>query len=207
MNIKIMVLSLVITLVIGCKTTDKTAKKKENPIKEMSVDVPQKEEEPKVYRESRPRPVEIIDTKLEVKPDWDKQWLYGKALITFKPYFYPTDSLVLDAKGFDINEVSFVTKGGGHWAMPYSYDSTKLHIYLGKEFTRDDTVKVFIGYTAKPNDLKDVKGSRAIQDAKGLYFINADGKDPDKPKQIWTQGETESNSCWFQIGRASCRER
>ena len=42
-----------------------------------------------------------------------------------------------------------------------------------------------------------MKGSRAIQDAKGLYFINADGKDPDKPKQIWTQGETESNSCLF----------
>ena len=41
------------------------------------------------------------------------------------------------------------------------------------------------------------KGSAAINDAKGLYFINAQGKDADKPTQIWTQGETESSSCWF----------
>jgi aminopeptidase N len=32
---------------------------------------------------------------------------------------------------------------------------------------------------------------------KGLYFINHDGQDSLKPIQIWTQGETESSSCWF----------
>ncbi|MEN8128448.1 MAG: hypothetical protein ABFR90_11705, partial [Planctomycetota bacterium] len=30
-----------------------------------------------------------------------------------------------------------------------------------------------------------------------LYFIDPDETDPDKPTQIWTQGETESSSCWF----------
>jgi aminopeptidase N len=39
--------------------------------------------------------------------------------------------------------------------------------------------------------------SSAISDAKGLYFINAQGKEADKPTQIWTQGETESSSAWF----------
>ena len=51
-------------------------------------------------------------------------------------------------------------------------------------------------YVAKPNDLPK-GGSEAISNDKGLYFINADGKDPEKPKQIWTQGETEASSCWF----------
>ena len=32
---------------------------------------------------------------------------------------------------------------------------------------------------------------------KGLFFINPLGKDKNKPTQIWTQGETESNSGWF----------
>jgi aminopeptidase N len=41
------------------------------------------------------------------------------------------------------------------------------------------------------------KGSAAINDAKGLYFINPDGTEKDKPTKIWTQGETESSSCWF----------
>ncbi|MEK7257968.1 MAG: M1 family aminopeptidase, partial [Bacteroidota bacterium] len=40
-------------------------------------------------------------------------------------------------------------------------------------------------------------GSAAIQSDKGLYFINPQGDEPDKPQQIWTQGETESNSRWF----------
>jgi aminopeptidase N len=28
-------------------------------------------------------------------------------------------------------------------------------------------------------------------------FTNPDGKDRDKPIEIWTQGETEANSVWF----------
>jgi aminopeptidase N len=42
----------------------------------------------------------------------------------------------------------------------------------------------------------EVKGSAAISDAKGLYFINPKGEDKDKPTQIWTQGETEATSVW-----------
>ena len=29
-----------------------------------------------------------------------------------------------------------------------------------------------------------------------MYFINNEGKDKNKPQQIWTQGETEATSCW-----------
>lgn len=55
---------------------------------------------------------------------------------------------------------------------------------------------VYIKYTARPNEVKQ-RGSSAISDAKGLYFINAQGKEADKPTQIWTQGETESSSARF----------
>ena len=48
---------------------------------------------------------------------------------------------------------------------------------------------------AKPDEVK-VKGSAAINDAKGLYFINPKGEEKDKPTQIWTQGETEATSVW-----------
>jgi len=41
------------------------------------------------------------------------------------------------------------------------------------------------------------RGSAAINDAKGLYFINPDERTPNKPRQIWTQGETEASSAWF----------
>ena len=57
---------------------------------------------------------------------------------------------------------------------------------------------MYIKYTAKPNEYKG-KASAAINDAKGLYFINALGKDSSKPIQIWTQGETEGTSVWLPI--------
>lgn len=71
-----------------------------------------------------------------------------------------------------------------------------LHIALDKKYKRDEEFQVEIEYIARPNEVKQ-EGSSAISDAKGLYFINPRGEEPGKPRQIWTQGETRSNSCWF----------
>ncbi len=138
---------------------------------------------------------DLIHTKLQVSFDWEKQWLYGKANLTLKPYFYPTDSLTLDAKGFQINKVALVNKNQQK-DLKFSYDREKIRIQLDRTYKRDEQYEIFIDYIAKPEELN-VEGSEAITDAKGLYFINPLGKDPNKPKQIWTQGETESSSCWF----------
>ena len=45
--------------------------------------------------------------------------------------------------------------------------------------------------------LKQKYAHGAMLGVKGMYFINPKGEDKDKPTQIWTQGETESNSAWF----------
>ncbi|MBK9731082.1 MAG: M1 family metallopeptidase [Chitinophagaceae bacterium] len=150
---------------------------------------------PRIYRASYTIINDLVHTKLEVSFDWSKTYLYGKAWITLAPHFYPTDSLRLDAKGFDIHKVELSRKSG-NVALKYSYDSSTINIQLDKTYIAGEQYTVFIDYTSKPNDLK-LKGSAAINEAKGLYFINPDGKDPDKPRQVWTQGETESNSCWF----------
>lgn len=150
---------------------------------------------PQVYNPSRTLFNDLIHTKLDVRFDWDKQYLYGKATLSFKPYFYPQSTLDLDAKGFDLHKVSLL-HGSDTVDLKYSYDSLVIHIFLDREYNRTDTFNIFIDYTAKPNE-REAKGSAAITSDKGLYFINADGKDTAVPKQIWTQGETEANSCWF----------
>ena len=58
-----------------------------------------------ILRESSPRVNDLVHTKLDVKFDYDKSYMYGKAWITLKPHFYNTDSLLLDAKGMDIKEI------------------------------------------------------------------------------------------------------
>lgn len=148
-----------------------------------------------LYRPSYTRRNDILHTALNVKFDWKKQHLLGEATIRIKPMFYPTDSLELDAKGFDIKKIALL-QGGSETILKYTYDQAKLQIKLPREFKSSEEYTVFIAYTAKPNELP-TGGSAAITSDKGLYFINPLGEDPGKPKQIWTQGETESNSKWF----------
>lgn len=149
----------------------------------------------KIYRASPTKINDLVHTKLDVRFDYAKRYLYGKAWITLRPHFYATDSLLLDAKGMDIKQVA-VVKAGKNTPLKYDYDGMELNIHLDKSYKSTESYVIYIDYTAKPDELK-VKGSNAITDAKGLYFINPDGKDPEKPVQIWTQGETEASSVWF----------
>ncbi len=202
------------------KTQTSTAKTKaiEEPainldtIRVIANETPKK----KIYRESNPLINDITHTKLEVSFDWQNSRLNGKATIYGKPYFYPTSVVYLNARGFDIKGVTVglevnttsqrVVKGkkmevsesslGELRKAVYFYQNDSLKINLGREVKANESFYIQIEYTAKPNELKK-GGSDAISDDKGLYFINPTGKDPNKMPQIWTQGETQSNSAWF----------
>jgi hypothetical protein len=54
----------------------------------------------KTYHPSETKLNNLVHTKLSLRPDWEKRYLYGTATITLKPHFYPTDKLTLDAVGF-----------------------------------------------------------------------------------------------------------
>ncbi|HEY0356294.1 MAG TPA: M1 family peptidase, partial [Flavisolibacter sp.] len=152
------------------------------------------QEEPKVYRATPDRINNLVHTRLDAKLDFPKSQLYGKVWITLKPHFYPTDSLQLDAKGMDIKEVAIV-KNGKNQKLQYNYDKMVLDIDLDKTYRNNESYTIYIAYTAKPNEYTG-RGSAAITDAKGLYFINPLGEEKDKPTQVWTQGETEATSVW-----------
>ena len=149
----------------------------------------------KMYRETATRINDLVHTRLEAKFDFSKSYMNGKAWVTLKPHYYPTDSLRLDAKGMEIHKLSLV-KNNKETPLKYDYDNSQLNIHLDKTYKADEQFTVLIDYTAKPDEVQ-AKGSAAIRDAKGLYFINPSGEDPDTPTQIWTQGETEANSVWL----------
>ena len=148
-----------------------------------------------IYRQTHTKTTELKHTKLKVNFDYQKEQMGGEEWLTASPYFYSTDSLVLNAKGMLIHEVA-LDKNGSKSPLKYEYKDDLLKINLDKTYNRNQDYTVYIKYTARPNEVSQ-KGSAAISDAKGLYFINAQGKDADKPTQIWTQGETESSSAWF----------
>lgn len=146
-----------------------------------------------VYRATAELANDIIHTKLDVRFDYKKQHVLGKAWITAKPYFYPQNSITLDAKNFEFQKITFEN---ATTPLKYTYKDNQVTIDLGKKFTRNDKFTLYLEYTAKPNE-GEQGGSDAITSDKGLFFINPDEAESDKPRQIWTQGETESNSRWF----------
>lgn len=222
MNYKHLLLTAAtIGLAAACSATKKTQASATPVVSEPVINLDTLKvyaEEPpkkKIYQATNTRLSDIIHTKLEVSFDWQNSQLKGKATITARPYFYPTNMLMLDARGMDIKSVSaktsiykpVIAKPGqkvsaeaSQTIIPlntsYTYKNDTIFINLGQQFKATEQYTVQIEYVAKPNDLKE-GGSDAITSDKGLYFINPKGEDPNKMPQIWTQGETQSNSAWF----------
>ncbi|KHJ37909.1 aminopeptidase N [Pedobacter glucosidilyticus] len=144
----------------------------------------------KVYHASYTQKIDILHTDLDVSFNWDSAFVYGEARIKAQPYFYVTDSLVLDAKGFKIHQIQ--QQIHEQWqAASYTYADHKITIRLNKTYQAKEPFLIKINYTAAPRKLR-VGRDIFSADDRGLYFIQTKGK-----KQIWTQGETENNSCWF----------
>lgn len=149
------------------------------------------------YRSARYNDWDLQHTNLYVSFDFGKKQLLGEAEIILKLHFYETDSILLDAKHIDIHSVQIKQNDVWKTAL-FSYaDSLHPVVRPGIVFNAGNPLAALkIKYTAKPYATESEAGS-AITGDRGLYFINPDGSDPLKPRQIWTQGETESSSRWF----------
>jgi len=140
---------------------------------------------------------DLVHTKLAANFDYSKSQLNGEVWLQLRPHFYATSTLSLDAKGMDLHQVGLWNNNKVS-TLKYTYDGLVIKIQLDKIYGPTENYTVYIKYTAKPNEYKG-KASVAINDAKGLYFINPLGKDSTKPTQVWTQGETEGTSVWLPI--------
>lgn len=201
-------LLVIIVMMAGCKTPQSTIS---TTIEERNLDTlevsgtwPDPEEEGDmtmedsdfslpVYNASHPRENDLLHVKLDVRFNWEEQQVIGKATLKLKPYFYPTSTVVLDAKGFEIQKITFE---GSKEPLKYTYENDQITIQLGRLFSRTEQYSLYIEYIASPAASG---GSAAITSDQGLFFINPKGEDTEKPRQIWTQGETESNSRWFPV--------
>ncbi|MFK7755562.1 MAG: M1 family aminopeptidase [Flavobacteriales bacterium] len=167
----------------------------EIPTVEIELDDIVIEPDTRSYRATEARIHDLKHMNLSVSFDWEKRSVLGKTELTLSPYFYASNKLVLDAKGMKIASVS-VKNGNNTEALEHTYDNEYLTINLNKEYTKDEAYTIEIIYEAFPERM-DSEGSSAITMAQGIYFINPDSAEVDKPTQIWTQGETEANSVWF----------
>lgn len=150
------------------------------------------------YKPSKSREIDIIHTTLKASFDWKNKTMLGEATLLLKPFYYPIDTIILDAKSFDIEKIKVLNLKYSD-SMKYFYDTKKIKIWLGKKLLNTDTLQIFIKYKAQPEIFAAINKEKgtAISDDKGLFFITPDSIFPTKPYQIWTQGETESTSVWL----------
>ncbi|MEL7350670.1 MAG: M1 family metallopeptidase [Cyanobacteria bacterium J06560_5] len=129
------------------------------------------------YNPDRPGQVEHI--ALDLAFDIPKKSYTGTCKIRIAPVVSGLDSLTLDAVDLKINAVKL-----GNAKQAFDYDGEQLKVTLknptefGKPFT------LTIDY-ANENPQR------------GIYFIGPDKHYPDKPTQVWTQGEDEDSRFWF----------
>ena len=79
-------------------------------------------------------------------------------------------------------------------SLKFDYDATKqkLGVMLDHSYQPADEITLVISYhTNKPT------AGQAILGGNGLTFIRPRPDDPSRPKQVWTQGESETNHEWF----------
>ena len=144
-----------------------------------------------VYRKESDRSTVLEHTKLKVSFDFKEKELQGEAWLTLRPYFYKTNTLVLDAKAMLIHNVQLEGV-----PLPYKYNGLKLEVVLPKAYEKEASYTLKIKYTARPEKVKQ-KGNSAINKVKGLYFVNTKSNDTGISDQVWTQGKTAASSCWF----------
>jgi aminopeptidase N len=129
-------------------------------------------------RYARDRVADIRHIRLELSFDFAAKALQGRCRITLVPINDGLDHVEFDAVELTLRRVQ-----RGDAGLTYSYDGRKLAVTLDGARGADEEIILTIDYAASPR--------------RGLYFIGPDAAYPDKPQEIWTQGEDEDSRYWF----------
>jgi aminopeptidase N len=127
----------------------------------------------------RARNFEVTHIILDVRIDDQKHTIEGSSTLSLRAIPGGTREVELDAANMDIRGVY----DRHDQPLEYSYDERKLNVTLKRSLRANSKATVRIDYFTKPQ--------------KGLYFIEPDEAYPDKPRVIWSQGESEDNHHWF----------
>ncbi|MDA1010327.1 MAG: M1 family aminopeptidase, partial [Chloroflexi bacterium] len=127
----------------------------------------------------RNRPLKMEHIRLEFSFDLRRRTVNGVASLTFSPRATSVREATFDAIDLD---VSSVTDEGGK-ALKFSLGNRTLTVDLGRARRPGQTTTVIVTYTAQPR--------------RGLYFNLPDEGYPDRPTQIWTQGQAEDSAHYF----------
>src|ERR1700720_3558762 len=121
---------------------------------------------------ARTRDYDLQHSKIALRFDLDQRKVIGDVTHTVSILRDNTSKVSFDSVGLDIQSVT-VNKS----PAKFETTATKLVVPLPSASHPGDKFEIEVRYDGKP--------------AKGLYFILPDKDYPNRPKQIWSQGESE----------------
>ncbi len=125
------------------------------------------------------RPGQVKHIFLDLSLDIPNQTVRGTCKITLAPISNGVERLHLDAVNLNIESV-FI----GEISQKFNYDGEHLDIELNSPTQINRRLDIIIAYSVE-------------RPQRGIYFIQPDEHYPDKPTQVWTQGEDEDSRFWF----------
>ncbi|HEX6203873.1 MAG TPA: M1 family metallopeptidase, partial [Thermoanaerobaculia bacterium] len=126
------------------------------------------------------RTYDLLHRQLDLAFDWQGRRVSGTAVNRLTPLLPGTRHVDLHAVGLAIERV---TVNGVEAVWEERPGDGTLRVDLGRAVAPPEEVEVAVTYSARP---------RA-----GLYFVGGEPEYPDKPAQVWSQGESEFNRHWF----------
>jgi aminopeptidase N len=125
------------------------------------------------------RPGQVKHIFLDLALDIPNQSFEGTCTIALQAIRNDLTQLTLDAVNLNIQSVQV-----DGTPQPFDYDGEQLHVHLQNPTEAGQEIKLAIAYSVeKPQ--------------RGLYFVGPDSHYPNKPTQVWTQGEDEDSRFWF----------
>jgi aminopeptidase N len=130
----------------------------------------------------RQRTYHVLHYALDVIVDENKDRVFGTVTMQIVP-LSDLSAFDIDAAEMDIRKVTMNRFRDHASDVKYEYKSDKLRVMLPAGMGVNDTLLVAVTYSCTPR--------------LGMYFIHPDAAYPNKPVQVWTQGENEDNHYWF----------
>lgn len=125
------------------------------------------------------RPGQVKHIALDLDLDIPQQRYRGTCRIRLSPMRNGITHLTLDAVSLHIESVTV-----GAIAQAFDYTGEQLHITLSTPTQVGNSLELAIAYHSE-------------NPQRGLYFVTPTKHQPDKPIQVWTQGEDEDSRYWF----------
>ncbi len=149
------------------------------------------------------RQVAIKHLKLDLRFHYTQRNVEGAATYTLTPINNNLTHFELDIAEMAIKSIKLIaverrstgdlpkstshlaSHPGGKLARPLEFETyhEKLQIELDREYSINEQLTIEISYSCSPR--------------KGLFFVEPDEAYPNKPRQIWSQGENEDAHWWF----------